>query len=46
MVLTLNLVCLVLALVAFIVAAGSVPTGRVNMIGVGLALCVVAFLLR
>ncbi len=42
----LSLILLIAAFVMFCVAAASVPTGRVNMVGLGLALWVLSQLVQ
>lgn len=42
---TINLLLLVIAFVAFLVAAAGVPAGRINLVAVGLACWVLAILL-
>jgi hypothetical protein len=42
---TISLLCLILALICFIIAAVSIPTGRISTVALGLAFWVAAELL-
>jgi hypothetical protein len=39
---TISLILLVLAFICFVVAAMSIPTGRVQLVALGLAFCVLS----